>query len=193
MNTLKQVIAVGLFSSLLVTAGIADAQQEKPFIVEGLAGAAVPTFDITDLADPGPVFGGAVGYAWDKFLFMGEFDFGTHGGADIEDSEGSYPDVDVLHYIAKVGYQVYQSSDEKLRIYVNLGAGALSFKADVDDAETNTYAAINAGAKLYYMFSDAVGLVVSPQGDIAFVDEEDGFTGSTAWVWPFTAGLALNF
>jgi hypothetical protein len=186
-------MAVGVFSAVLATAGMAGAQEERPFVVEGLAGVAVPTFDITDVADPGPVFGGAIGYFWDKFLFMGEFDFGTHGGADIEGSDESGPDVDVMHYIAKVGYQVYQSSDEKLRIYVNLGAGALSFEADVEGAETNTYAAINAGAKMYYMFTPNVGVVVSPQGDIAFVDEEDGFTGSTAWVWPFTAGVAVTF
>jgi hypothetical protein len=193
MNISKKVITAGLLAAFVGLAGTTGAQAERPFVVEGLAGAAVPTFDITDLADPGPVFGGAVGYFWDKFLFMGEFDFGTHGGADIEGSEGTYPDVDVLHYIAKVGYQVYQSSDEKLRIYVNLGAGALSFEADAEGAETNTYAAINAGAKLYYMFNEYVGVVVSPQGDIAFVDEDDGFTGSTAWVWPFTAGLAVTF
>lgn len=163
--------------------------QDKPFIVEGLAGIAVPTFDITDLADPGPVFGGAFGYmATDKILVMGEFDYGTHSSA-VADG----PDIDVLHYIGKVGYLVYQSADDKFKLFVNLGAGAVTFSQDADGADSFTYAAINAGAKAYYSVAENVSIVLSPQGDIAFTSEDDGFTGSTGWVWPFTAGVAVNF
>ena len=114
--------------------------------------------------------------------------------SDSESDQSANDDAfDVLHYIAKVGYQVYQSEDEKLRIYVNLGAGAMTFEPDVDGADSFNYGAINAGAKLYYMFNPNVGIVVSPQGDIAFTSEDDGFTGSTGWVWPFTAGIAVGF
>jgi hypothetical protein len=162
---------------------------EKPFIVEGLAGVAVPTFDITDAADPGFVAGGAFGYLiTNDILGMVEFDYGIHPSA-VEDG----PDINVLHYMAKAGYRVFQTEDGKLSIFVNAGAGAVTFDADAEGAEANTYPAINAGAKIYYAFTDAISLVVSPQGDIAFVDEEDGFTGSTAWVWPITAGVAVTF
>jgi len=41
--------------------------------------------------------------------------------------------------------------------------------------------------------SDTISFVVSPQGDIVFVDESDGFTASTAWIWPVTAGVAVTF
>jgi len=69
----------------------------------------------------------------------------------------------------------------------------VSFDADVAGSTANTYLAINAGAKIYYDMSDLLSFVISPQGDIAFVDKADGFTGTTAWVWPITAGIALNF
>jgi hypothetical protein len=181
--------AIGVAVSVLVMAGLAQAQApDKPVIVEGLAGVAVPTFDITDLADPGFVAGAAAGYRFnDRVLGLIEVDFGTHPGAD----DG--PDVNVYHYMAKAGYRVFQSQDDKWRIFVNAGLGAMTFDVDLEGAETNTYFAINAGAKVYYMINETIGIVVSPQGDIAFVDEKDGFTGSTAWVWPVTAGLAFSF
>ena len=39
--------------------------------------------------------------------------------------------------------------------------------------------------------SDSVALFASPQGDIAFTDE-DKYGASSAWVWPFTAGLKVR-
>jgi len=187
MKSIRKTLVLTLM--LVFAVGGASAQApEKSWIVEGLAGVAVPTFDITDLADPGFVFGGAAGYLFnDKLLVMVEVDFGTHTGAD----DG--PDVNVYHYMAKAGYQVFKSQDDKLRIFVNAGVGAMAFDVDVDAFDTKTYLGINAGAKIYYAINDMFNIVVSPQGDIAFVDEADGFTGSTAWVWPLTAGIAVSF
>jgi len=39
--------------------------------------------------------------------------------------------------------------------------------------------------------SNALSLVLSPQGDIAFSDEGDVGT-TNSWVWPFTAGLRVG-
>jgi hypothetical protein len=74
-------------------------------------------------------------------------------------------------------------------VIVNAGAGALTF--DVDGAGSSTYPAINVGAKIGYRLSPRVQLLLSPQGDIAFTDEEDVGT-SNAWVWPFTAGVRIG-
>jgi len=180
---------LGILLAVALTAGSVQAQTaEKPWSVEGLAGAAVPTFDITDLADPGFVAGAAVGYmASDRVLGMVEVDFGSHDGAN------GGPTVKVNHYMAKAGYRVFLSESEKWRIFVNLGLGAMTFDADVPGADANTYFAINAGAKIYYAINETFNIVISPQGDIAFTDKNDGFTGSTAWVWPITAGLAVRF
>lgn len=187
---MKAIITVfGFIAIAAIAAGSVQAQApERPWIVEGLVGAGVPTFDITDLADPGFTFGGAAGYRIsEKILGMVEFDYGMHGGAD------GGPDVKVMHYMAKAGYLVFQSGDEKWRIFANLGAGAMTFDVDAADAETKTYFGINAGAKVYYSINDMINIVLSPQGDIAFTSKDDGFTGSTAWVWPITAGVALTF
>jgi hypothetical protein len=73
-------------------------------------------------------------------------------------------------------------------LLVNAGGGAMTF--DVDGG-SNTYPAINVGAKIRYRFSPRLSLVLSPQGDIAFTDEDVLGTGD-AWVWPFTAGLRLG-
>lgn len=191
MKSLGKLVVLTVLAVAFASPALAQ-QPEKPFMVEAHAGFHVPTFDISDLADPGFGFGGGFGYfVTPKIIVMGEADFGLHGGADIEGETG--PDIDVLHIMGKVGYVVFESADSKLKILVNAGGGVLNFKPDAEGAESNTNFAINAGAKLYYMFADNAGLVISPQGDIAFTSEDDGFTGTTAWVWPFSAGVVFNF
>lgn len=74
---------------------------------------------------------------------------------------------------------------------LNAGAGILLFDADDPDSDSESYFAINAGAKLYYNVHERVSLVVSPQGDIAFSKEEEVGTNNS-WVWPITAGIALR-
>lgn len=164
------------------------AAQEAPrLFVEGLAGAAVPTFDIADVADTGPTFGAALGYRLSpRWVLMGEFNYGMH-----QDEATGAVDINTLHYIGKVGYSLTGPRDRGWEAIVNLGAGAVTF--DVEGApSTFTYFAINAGAKLSYNFSRSVALVLSPQGDIAFSKESELGTDN-AWVWPVTAGLRLNF
>lgn len=198
MKVLQSVLAL---AALMILASPAAAQRPaQPWMIEGHAGYYVPTFDVADLAKSEFGFGGGIGYfVTDRILLFGEVDYSAHSGNADEVAnlpigagfEGA--DVKVLHFMGKIGYTLYTSPDSKLKILVNAGAGALNFDVDLPEAESKTYFAINAGAKLYYMFSNNVGLVVSPQGDIAFTSEDDGFTGSTAWVWPFSAGIVLNF
>ncbi len=165
------------------------AAQTQDFAVNVRGGINVPTFDITDIAESGPGFGFGVQVPLgDRLFARANADFGTH---DIVD--GGDLDVKVNHFIAGVGLPLVDATeDSPWRVSVNLGAGMLSF--DIDGApETLNYFAINAGGEIEYVLSDAVSLLLSPQGDIAFVDEADGFTGSTAWVWPITAGAKIRF
>jgi hypothetical protein len=93
--------------------------------------------------------------------------------------------------MAKIGYSLTGPRERGWEALVNLGAGAVTF--DVEGApKTNTYFAINAGAKIAYNFNRSVAFVLSPQGDIAF-SKKDELTTSDAWVWPFTTGLRINF
>jgi hypothetical protein len=178
-----QISTLGL-AAALVAAAPAEAQRRAS--IEGRFGFAVPTFDIADVAEAGPIFGAGLSIPLSgKLTFLADVDLGTHevkGATDV--------DVKVNHFMGKLGYTIARSGNGKLEVLVNLGAGLMTF--GVDGAESKSFAAINAGAKIYYNFSDKVGLVLSPQGDIAFQDETD-FGATTAWVWPVTAGLRVRF
>ena len=154
--------------------------------VEARVGGAVPTFDIADVITPGLVFGATVGYhVSPRIVVMGAFDYGMH-----EDDATESFDITTMHYMGKVGYSFTGPRERGWDALVNLGAGAVTF--DADGGESNTYFAINAGAKIAYNFGPRLAAVISPQGDIAFTDEDE--TGSSsAWVWPLTAGLRLKF
>ena len=162
-------------------------EPSKRFFIEGLGGAVVPTFDVADVAKTGGAVGAALGYrANDRWVLMGEFDYGIH-----KDKLTGSTDINTLHYIAKVGYSLTGPKEKGWEALVNLGAGAVTF--DVAGAPQNfTYFAINAGAKVAYNFNRSVAFVVSPQGDIAFSDEAEVGTNNS-WVWPVTAGLRVSF
>jgi hypothetical protein len=168
----------------------AQAQTEgRRVTLEARAGLNVPTFDISDAVDAGPSFGiGAAVQVRPRVYLMGDFDLGFHSGADLAGG-ASAPDVKVYHYMAKVGYQLLAEGSSPWSLIVNAGAGAMTF--DVDGAGSNTYPAINVGAKIAYRVSPRLSLLLSPQGDIAFTKDAEVGT-SNAWVWPFTAGVRLG-
>jgi hypothetical protein len=181
--------AVGLATLALAAFQQPVAAQEPAgrFFVEGLGGAVLPTFDVSDVAKTGAAVGAAVGYRLnDRWVLMGEFDYGRH-----KDQFSSSTNINTLHYIAKVGYSLTGPKERGWEALVNLGAGAVTF--DVEGAPQNfTYFAINAGAKVAYNFNRSLAFVVSPQGDIALSDEAEISTNN-AWVWPVTAGLRVSF
>ncbi|HYF40690.1 MAG TPA: outer membrane beta-barrel protein [Gemmatimonadales bacterium] len=181
-------IAIGLLG---VSPTLAAAQnQTSNWYLEARGGSTVPTFDIADVVDAGPSFGAGIGYRIAPRLWiMGDADFGFHSGADLAGGT-SGSDVDVYHFMAKVGYDVLRPGTSPWSVVLNLGAGAVNFRPDGLDSKT--YPAINAGAKIGYQVSPSFTLVLSPQGDIAFTDEDELGT-TNAWVWPFTAGARINF
>jgi hypothetical protein len=175
---------------LLGMASTVQAQSvERRVSIEARGGFNVPTFDISDAVDAGPSFGlGAAVQFAPKLWLMGDVDLGFHSGADLAGG-GKAPDVKVYHYVAKLGYELLSEGRSPWSVIVNAGAGALTF--DADGAGANTYPVINVGAKIGYRLSSRVQLLLSPQGDIAFTDDEDVGT-SNAWVWPFTAGVRIG-
>lgn len=167
------------------------AQGENPqWYLEARAGSTVPTFDIADAVEAGPSFGGGVGVrVAERLWLMGDVDFGFHPGADLA-AGGSGSDVDVYHFMAKAGVELLRPGTSPWSVVLNLGAGAVNFRPE--GADSKTYPAINAGAKIGYRVSPRMTLLLSPQGDIAFTDEDELGT-TNAWVWPFTAGARINF
>jgi hypothetical protein len=190
---MRSIRSAAVLLSGLMLLGIASPAQaqwaERRVTIEGRGGFNVPTFDISDAVDAGPSFGaGAAVQFAPRLWLMGDVDLGFHSGADLAGG-GQAPDVNVYHYVAKLGYELLSSGQSPWSVIVNAGAGALTF--DVDGAGSNTYPAINVGAKIGYRLSPRVTLLLSPQGDIAFTD--DAVVGtSNAWVWPFTAGLRIG-
>jgi len=178
---------LALGAALAATAPLAAQTPAPNWFLEGRGGAVVPTFDIADVAKTGGSFGATVGYRLaPRWALMGEFDYGFH-----KDKATGAADIKTLHYIVKLGYSLTGPREQGWEAVVNLGAGAVGF--DVDGApKTNTYFAINAGAKLTYNFNRNVAFVLSPQGDIAFSKKAE-LTTNNAWVWPLTAGLRVSF
>jgi Outer membrane protein beta-barrel domain len=176
---------------LLLGAATAAEAQDAPrrFTLEARGGFNVPTFDISDAVDGGPSVGVGLGYQLSPTLFLlGDVDLGFHSGAEFAaGAEG--PDVKVYHYIAKLGYAVVPEGQSPWSVILNAGGGAMTF--DVDGGTSNTYPAINVGAKIAYRLTPSVSFLLSPQGDIAFTDEDEVGT-SNSWVWPFTAGFRIG-
>lgn len=146
----------------------------------------MPTFEIADAAETGPGFGIGIAVPVGSRLFlMGDADFGFHEGG----SDG--PDVNVYHYIGKLGIELLDREATRWSVILNGGAGAMSFDVAAPGFGTETYVAINVGAKVGYEVSERLTLFLSPQGDIAFTDEAVLGTDA-AWVWPFTAGVRIE-
>ena len=189
MRVLPSIAMVAATVTLLTIPSAARAQAEgRRVTIEARGGLNVPTFDIADAVDAGPSFGlGAAVQVSPRVYLLGDVDLGFHSGAGVA-GVTSAPDVKVYHYMAKLGYQLLREGSSPWSVIVNAGAGALTF--DVDGAGSNTYPAINVGAKIAYRLSPRVSLLLSPQGDIAFTKDDELVT-TNAWVWPFTAGIRL--
>lgn len=189
MRVLPSITLAAASVTLLTIPSASRAQAEGGRVtIEARGGLNVPTFDISDAVDPGPSFGiGAAVEIRPRVYLMGDVDLGFHSGAGLAGG-ASAPDVKVYHYMAKVGYRVLAEGASPWSVIVNAGAGAMTF--DADGPGSNTYPAINVGAKIGYRLSPRVSLLLSPQGDIAFTKDDELGT-SSAWVWPFTAGVRL--
>ena len=180
-------ISALMLLGLAATAGAQSAEHRVS--LEARGGVNVPTFNIADAVDAGPSVGlGAGVRLTPKLWLLGDVDLGFHSGATLAGG-GAAPDVKVYHYIAKLGYELLSERQSRWSVIINAGAGALTF--DTDGGGSNTYPAINVGAKIGYRLSPRVQLLLSPQGDIAFTKKAELGT-SNAWVWPFTAGVRLG-
>ncbi len=179
MISSRGIVALAVMALAGPTSVAAQEAGQRQFFFEVRGGVNVPTFDVADAVDAGVGVGGTFGVmVAPRVWLLAEGDFGFHGSA-IQ----SGPDVDVFHYMGKVGYEVY--NNDQVSVLLNAGAGVLNFRPDGGGSTTDV--AIGVGGKIAFAVSEQIAIVISPQGDIAFTD------GDTAWVWPFTAGIRVNF
>lgn len=192
---MKKLVTIALVLAVMILAGNSVAAEKSGVRLEAHGGIGLPTFDIADVAEIGPL--GGVGFWYSpvdaRWTVGAEADLGIHGGADVDVAGETItgPDVSVYHFMGKAGYFVYSSPDGKTQLVLNAGAGAVMFDVDAPGADMETYLAINAGGKLYYALSPAVDFVVSLQGDISFTDK-DVLGTDNAWVWPLAVGFAIK-
>ncbi|NNG16290.1 MAG: outer membrane beta-barrel protein [Gemmatimonadales bacterium] len=188
---LSRVAPLTLAAMILPGLLAAQGSSRLPVSIEARGGVNVPTFDIADVADPGPSFGVGIEIpVAGRLSILADADFGFHSGADLPVG-GSGPDVDVYHFMAKAAYELIADEQSRWSLRINAGAGAMTFKID-GVSGSFTYPAINVGAKLGYDVSENINLFLSPQGDIAFSDENEIGTDN-AWIWPFALGAAVRF
>lgn len=170
-------------ATVAAIASPAQGQGDGNVSLEARGIAMVPTFDIADAADVGPGFGVGLGYQVNpQFRLMADLDVGFHPTAADDVTINTY------HLMGKLGFDVFNNGT--VTVTLNAGAGALQFAGDLPQSQT--YFAINAGAKIGIAVSPVVEVLISPQGDIAFASEDDLGT-TNAWVWPFGAGLRFRF
>jgi hypothetical protein len=197
MNRIRGLLGAATVAALIgVTATEATAQDYKPLSINARAGIAVPSGSIADIAKSGAVFGGGLGYNLGRVELRANADFGKHDVKVGPAPASGDLKINVNHFIVGAGYHLIDPRGEnKVRLSVNLGAGAMTFKVDQSGAETDSFFAINAGAEAGYELSRSFEIFLNLQGDIAFKNKDEldlGTNDSTAWVWPLTAGLKLR-
>jgi hypothetical protein len=169
--------------------GLSISTLEAQVTLNARAGIGVPTGDVADAAKTGFDLGGGLGVMLgERVELRANIDYSLHGGEEVSGVAG--PDVDVLHLIGGIGV-LLTNPDDPFYVSINAGAGALSFNIDAEGVDTETYFAINAGAEIGYWVLDNLAIFASPQGDIAFADE-DVLGTDAAFVWPFTGGLKVR-
>jgi hypothetical protein len=97
-------------------------------------------------------------------------------------------DVNTYHYMGKLGFDVVKGRSGHGDPQCGAGVMAISPAG----GESLSYFAINAGAKIGIKLGKAIELLISPQGDIAFSNEDEVLT-SKAWIWPLGLGLRVSF
>lgn len=167
-------------AALLVFGMVASADAQQGVTVEARGGIAIPTSDLSDLADSGPSFGVGVSFPLNNRLRLrvdGDVDLLSGNDASGTNPEG--PDINLYHYGAGLEYALVQPGASRWGIDINVGAGATTFDADDFDVMgtpvdfSETYFTVNSGLTLGYQVSQGVSVFVGGQAFIMFADEND--------------------
>ena len=196
MRVLRPVLALGIFA---LTAGPVLAQNSGKFAtVEVRAGyTKTSKGDASDLA-AGQSLKGQSSFGAGAFIALGSR---LHAGLTADWANHSVYQVAGDTVIRGAG-------DEQLRydlvampkwtVAVNGGGGLMVFSPDsVLRAKTGTrtdaHFAVNGGATITWWFSDRIGIMASPQADIAFKKTAGRiFTNKSATTFPITGGFQFK-
>lgn len=167
-------------AALLVFGMVGSADAQQGVTIEARGGIAIPTSDLSDLADEGPSFGVGISFPLSNRLRVrvdGDVDLLSGNDASGTGPEG--PDINLYHYGAGLEYALVQPGASRWGIDVNVGAGATTFDADEFDVMgtmvdfRETYFTANGGLTLGYQISERINIFVGGQAFIMFADEDD--------------------
>ena len=196
MRVLRPVLAVG---ALILLAGPVLAQ-ERYALVDVRAGYTLPLGSATKETFKGQSsFGAGAAIALADKIHLGlTFDWAHHS---LKQPDGSVvggpndPQYNVFHTFLKVMFDAV--NQDKFTIAVNAGPGMLFFQPNdilkAQAVESDRHIALNAGLTITWWFSDRIGLVASPQADIA-LSRSSGhiFTDNKAMLFPLTGGFRFK-
>lgn len=106
------------------------------------------------------------------------------------------PQWNVLHTFLKLSFDAVKA--EKVTVALNAGPGVIFFSPnqvlrDGTGVRSDAHMALNAGGTLTYWFSDRIGLLLSPQVNIALKKTSGQiFTTGSALMLPLTAGFQFK-
>jgi hypothetical protein len=203
MKALRPVIAV---CGLVLLAGPALAQNRYA-TVDVRAGYTMPLGDAKDTFKGQSSFGAGAAVALADRVHLGiTLDWAHHS---VKNADGTIvggpndPQYNVFHTFLKVSFDAV--NQDKFSIGLNAGPGLMFFSPNdilkQQAIESDRRFAINAGLTITWWFSDRIGLLASPQADIAlsrssghiFTNSNDEHLyKSKAFMFPLTGGFRFK-
>jgi hypothetical protein len=176
-------VLVGL---ILCIAPNADAQIERPWVIELYGGAFVPLSPSswTDVVATSAGLGATVGYQLaPRIYILANGTWGLVTGATVNDEKQS--NWDVFSYFLSGAYDFTEG--KSVSLLGQLGVGGTSFKQDILDATSETKFAVNGGFKLYWNINPQIGLTLNTIVVVAFTENDPTVN------LPVSAGVVFRF
>lgn len=201
--SVRAVVLVALaVGAVAVSATPTSGQEPGRFRLDARAGIAVPTADLRNFVDEGPVLGAGVGYrlgerVWARADWTSALMRGTHRwplikrGADIP-NWGS--DTDLHHVTAGVQVELSEpGANVEVRAHGGLGVAFLTTEeTELAEGGEFTQLALDAGLELAVPVAERVRII--GRGDLYVLPTHAGGPShlKKEVVLPFTAGMALG-
>jgi hypothetical protein len=196
MRVLRPVLAVG-FLALMAGPVLA---QERYATVDIRAGFTQPLGTAKDSLKGQSSFGAGAAIALGNRLHLGlSVDWAHHSQKQADGSViGGVNDEqwNVVHTFLKASYNVVQEG--RFTVGLNAGPGIMVFSPnqvlkDALGVRTDVHFAVNAGATITWWFADRIGLMASPQMDMAFKKTSGQyFKANSATMFPITGGFQFK-
>lgn len=202
MKVLRPVLAVG---ALVLLAGPAAAQDRYALFDVRAGYTSAPSGNDADLTAGQSLrsqssFGAGAAIALSNRVRLGvSFDFAHHSVKQPPDGEviGGPNDEQykLFHTFLKVSFDLVNSS--KVTVALNAGPGLIFFSPNdvlkTQGTQSDRHFAVNGGATLTWWFSDRIGILLSPQANVA-LSRSSGhiFTDKSAVFLPLTGGFRFK-